>query len=129
MRFWIAALASLACLYGAFGVALAAAAAHVTGGGSAMTAANFLLFHAGALAALATAAARGPRPRPLCLAASLIALGVALFSGDLAVRGLAGLSLVWLTAPSGGLLMIAGWLGAAATLPLALHREASLSDR
>ena len=125
MRFWTAFLASLACLYGAGGVALAAAAAHVAGGGSAATAANFLLFHAGAIAALAFAAAASRRALPLCLAASLIALGVALFSGDLAARGLAGVSLVRIMAPTGGMLMIAGWLAAAVTLPLALGREAT----
>ena len=93
MRPWIAVLASFACLYGAAGVAVAAAAAHISGGGSAATAANFLLFHAGALAALATAAAIARQPLPLCLAASLIALGTALFSRDLAMRGLLHLSL------------------------------------
>ena len=129
MRPWIAVLASFACLYGAAGVAVAAAAAHISGGGSAATAANFLLFHAGALAALATAAAIARQPLPLCLAASLIALGTALFSGDLAMRGLAGVSLVRMMAPTGGVLMIAGWLAAAAALPLALRRDAPMSDR
>ena len=126
MRFWTAFLASLACLYGGSGVAGAAAAAHISGGGSAATSANFLLFHAGALAALATAASSAERPLPLCLAASLIALGVALFSGDLAARGLAGVSLLRMMAPSGGVLMIAGWLLAAVALPLALRRDARL---
>lgn len=128
MRFPIAFLASLAGLYGAAGVALAAAAAHIAGGGSAATAANFLLFHAGALAALATAASTTRRPLPLCIAAGLVALGTAMFSGDLAARGLGGVSLVRMMAPTGGVLMIAGWLAAAVALPLALGRSAARGD-
>ncbi len=112
----------MGCVFGAGGVALAAVGAHITGGGSVTTAANFLLFHAGALVALSAAAAVTRRPLWICLAASLVALGVGLFAGDLALRGLAGLSPLRLAAPTGGMVMIAGWLVAAFALPVVLGR-------
>ncbi len=120
MRTWIAVLGSLAGLFGAAGVALAAVGAHLTGGGSVTTAAQFLLFHAGALVALGIAAAVSARAHLLCIAASLIAAGTLLFSGDLALRGLAGVAPLPLAAPTGGLVLIAGWLLGAAGIPLAL---------
>lgn len=83
------------------------------------TAAYFLLFHAPALIALC-AVARLARGRLVLAAASLIGIGTLLFSGDLALRAGPGLTLLRLAAPTGGLLMIAGWAMAAVALPLAL---------
>ena len=122
MHVWIRVLASLGCVFGAGGVALAAAGAHITGGGLVTTAANFLRFHAGALVALSAAAAVARRPLWICIAASLVALGVGLFAGDLALRGLAGVSPLRLAAPTGGMVLIAGWLVAAIALPIVLGR-------
>jgi uncharacterized membrane protein YgdD (TMEM256/DUF423 family) len=47
------------------------------------------------------------------LAAWALALGVTLFSGDLTARAFLGTSLFPMAAPSGGVLMMAGWLGVA----------------
>lgn len=113
-------IAGLAGLFGAAGVALAAAGAHLSGTPIVTTAAYFLLFHASALAAFC-AVARGGTERGLGLAALLIALGCILFSGDLAMRGLADRVILHLAAPTGGVVMILGWLVAALALPAALR--------
>lgn len=120
MRLWRAILAVFAGLFGASGVAAAAAAAHIANDASLHTAADFLLFHAAALLAL-VAAERGQPHRGVLAAGTLIAAGTVLFSGDLAMRVLAGVRLLPLAAPTGGLLLIAGWLTAALALPLAMR--------
>lgn len=124
MRIWIIIVAALAGLYGAAGVALAAAGAHLGGaGGLATTSAYFLLFHAAALVGLVTAASGGRRAVPLMAAASLIALGVLLFSGHLALHALLDRVPVPFAAPLGGSSTILGWLIVAVALPLALDRR------
>ncbi len=122
MLAWTVALAFVAGLFGAAGVGAAAAAAHIVGDASLHTAADFLLFHAAALIGL-VAAARGRPHAGLLAAGTLIALGTTLFSGDLALRVLAGLRLVPMAAPTGGVLLIAGWLVLAVALPLALRHR------
>ncbi|PSC06196.1 DUF423 domain-containing protein [Alsobacter soli] len=110
-------LLALAGLYGAAGVALAAASAHL-GGPNLATAAQILLFHAPALVGIAVAAELTALPRRLVLAAgAAIALGAFAFSGTLAAGALANWRPVPMGAPTGGFLMIGGWLllaGAAA---------------
>ncbi|GGF64476.1 hypothetical protein GCM10007301_25350 [Azorhizobium oxalatiphilum] len=97
-------------LFGAAGVALAAVAAHITGG-SLATGADFLLFHAAALVGLALFAIQLTRGRaPLLVGATAILLGTLLFSGDLTARALMEMKLFGGSAPFGGTLMIAGWL-------------------
>ena len=121
MRAWSMGLAGLGALCGAAGVALAAAGAHRGGDGVlATTAGYFLLFHAAAVIALV---ARAAGDRLLAVAASLLVLGVALFSGELALHALAGLRPLPMAAPVGGSLMILGWLVAAVALPLAIGRR------
>ena len=88
MRTWSMVLAALGCLYGAAGVALAAAGAHHGASPLVATAASFLLVHAAAIVALSATARPGLL---LDLAASLLAAGAALFSGELALHGLASL--------------------------------------
>lgn len=122
MRSWIILVSALAGLYGAAGVALAAAGAHRSGNPNVATAAYFLLFHAAALVGLCTAAAVARRAVPAMAAASLIAGGTLLFSGHLALHALAGLVPIPFAAPVGGSLTILGWLVAAVALPLALDR-------
>ena len=106
-------LVALAGLSGAAGVGLSAAAAHA-GGGNLATAAAMLLAHAPALLAIGlfftTASSR-----MLSLAAGALALGLALFCGDLVARHYLGSRLFPMAAPSGGLLLIAGWLLVAAS--------------
>ncbi|CAD7050747.1 hypothetical protein REJC140_01679 [Pseudorhizobium endolithicum] len=101
----------LSGLFGAAGVALAAAASH---GGDARllgTASMMCLIHAPALVALYA----GYRAvRTATLAALLIALGTLLFSGDLLARHFLGGGLFPMAAPTGGTTMILGWLVVAA---------------
>lgn len=95
-------------LLGAAGVALLAAAAHA-GGDNLDTAAAFILAHAPALLAIGLLGGRGILP----LAGLVMLAGVALFSGDLAMRDFAGGRLFPMAAPTGGALAILGWLGVA----------------
>jgi len=97
-------------LVGAAGVALSAAAAHA-GGGNVGTAANFLLFHAPLLVAVGLP---GLAAGKMLRAAALIVLvGLLVFTGDLLARDYLGDRLFPMAAPTGGTLMIAGWLAVA----------------
>jgi len=101
----------LGAIAGLCGVAGAAAAAHVTGSGSLDIAANFLLFHGPLLVAVALADHVGfGRAGPLRLGGILIAIGLIGFSGDLTVRALQGVSPLPMAAPTGGTLLMLGWL-------------------
>lgn len=101
-------LLALAGLFGAAGVAAAAAGSH-TAETNLSTAGTFLLLHAAALAGVS----RHDR-NPVALGAGLLmALGVVLFGGDLAMRARAGMPLFPMAAPLGGVAMILGWLGLA----------------
>lgn len=113
------ALIVLAALSGVLGVGISAAAAHITGG-NLTTAAQFLLFHAPALLALAalmTAGAIHPLLGPI--AGYVLVLGLVLFCGDLSRRAFASLPLFPRAAPTGGILLMIGWVlvGIAALLP------------
>jgi uncharacterized membrane protein YgdD (TMEM256/DUF423 family) len=105
------ALAAVACLAGLLGVALSAAAAHIPGADSLKTAAQFLLFHAPAILALTGFAAAGlVRPTLARAAAGLLVLGLILFCGDLAVRTWLQHPLFPMAAPTGGFMLMGGWL-------------------
>ncbi|MBP2236704.1 uncharacterized membrane protein YgdD (TMEM256/DUF423 family) [Sinorhizobium kostiense] len=100
----------VAGLMGLFGVAAAAAASHgadprLLGGASAMC-----LAHAPALVALHGGWAHF---RTAALSALLLAVGTALFAGDLTLRHFAGHGFFPMSAPIGGLTMMAGWLAVA----------------
>jgi len=100
----------LAGLSGALGVGLSAAAAHVTGGHLA-TAAQFLLFHAPGLLALAALITAGAvHPSLAQVAGYVLALGLALFCGDLSRRAFTGVALFPRAAPMGGILLMLGWV-------------------
>ena len=120
MRAWSMGLSATGCLFGAAGVALAAAGAHRPEGALATTAAYFLLFHAAMIAGLGACVRHD---RLLAIAATLLAAGVTLFSGELALHALAGLRPVPMAAPTGGMLMILGWLVAAVAVPRAIGRR------
>lgn len=116
MRFGTAdrVIAALACLAGLLGVAASAAAAHIAGADSLKTAAQFLLFHAPAILAVASlSAAHVVRPVLARIANGLLLVGLGLFCGDLALRVLAGHPLFPMAAPSGGFALMGGWLVAA----------------
>lgn len=101
-------------LAGLLGVAASAAAAHLGGADGLKTAAQFLLFHAPAILGLVALAATGTTHRALTrIAATALVVGLALFSGDLALRALHGTPLFGMAAPSGGIVLMAGWLLAA----------------
>ena len=103
-------LVVLAAAAGVFGIALAASAAHVTGGTNLDTAARFLLAHAPALLAIAALVERGAiGPRMGRLAGFTLLIGLALFCGDLSLRALRGEALFRLAAPTGGVVLMIGW--------------------
>lgn len=108
----------LGALSGMLGVGLSAAAAHIAGG-NLTVAAQFLLFHAPALLALVALIAAGA-VQPLLgqVAGYVLVLGLVLFCGDLSRRAFSGVALFPMAAPSGGVLLMLGWLlaGAAALL-------------
>lgn len=100
---------------GAIGVAASARASH-GGGENLAVAAQFLLFHAPvllALAALMRVSLVGPSAGAIVLA--LFIVGLSLFSGDLAMRALAGQPLFRMAAPLGGGTLILAWIGLAAS--------------
>ncbi len=107
MAIWSALLLSLAGLMGAAGVALSAYAAHADGGANLVTAATFLMIHAAAVAGLCASA---QTRRGLLQAASLLVIGAVLFSGDISMRAISGETLWRMAAPTGGMILIAGWL-------------------
>lgn len=120
---------ALAGLFGALGVAAAAASAHL-GGDLLATASSMLLAHAPALLGVSVAAAMttGAPRITLRLGGLALTLGAALFAGDLAAREFHGDRLFAMAAPTGGSLMILGWLavclGGLAHLALGPRRDA-----
>ncbi len=110
-------LLAFAAPMGAAGVIFAAMATHLAGGPYLTTASLFLLMHAAALLGLSALLPQVTRGRAAMLVgAGLLILGTALFSFDLVARALMGVKLLWGTAPTGGTLMIFGWLGTAVPL-------------
>jgi uncharacterized membrane protein YgdD (TMEM256/DUF423 family) len=96
---------------GAAGISLAAAAAHAVPGAGLDAAASMLLFHAVAALGAAALAHQGLLRRPLGLAViAAWVIGAALFSGDIALRAFVGHRLFPMAAPTGGIMLILGWL-------------------
>ncbi len=106
---------AIACVFGACGVGLWAWATHA-GQPSAAIAAQMMLIHAAAIIGLTAARKGGLLPgRAATVLVSILAFGVLLFAGDLAVRAIGGQRLFPMASPIGGMLMMAAWLGLAAT--------------
>ena len=101
-------IATLGSVLGAFGVVSAAGAAHGSADPLLQIASNMLLFHAAAL--LGIGALSRVNDRFLPAAGFVMALGAALFSGDLVRRALSGERLFPMAAPIGGSLLILGWV-------------------
>jgi uncharacterized membrane protein YgdD (TMEM256/DUF423 family) len=102
---------AFAALMGAAGVALAAAATHAKPGMGLENASQILLFHAVAIVAASAARAQGLLCRRLgLLALAAFACGATLFSGDVAARAYLGTRLFPMAAPTGGSILIGGWL-------------------
>lgn len=115
-------LIGLAGLMGTAGVALAAASAHGGDASRLATASAMLLFHATAILAATALLARGLLHGGIGLIAAFgFVGGAALFAGDLSLRQYAGHSLFPYAAPTGGMVMIAGWL--AVTLAAVVARK------
>ena len=108
---WASVLVLVAGLMGAAGLAMLAAAAHIGGGDLARTGGTILLVHAVAVMATAAPACNpGTASRGALAAATVLAVGTALFGTDLAFAAFLGAHPVPLAAPLGGMGMIAGWL-------------------
>ena len=119
----IPTLLVLACLMGACGVALAAAAAHAAPGAGLDSAAYLLLFHAVAVLGAASLAGQELLWRPLALIAMAgFVVGAGLFAGDVSMRAFAGHRLFPMAAPTGGTLLILGWLVLTAAVIVAMAR-------
>ena len=90
---------------------LAAAGAHSKPGSGLDSAGHMLLFHAPAVIAACIAIAAGLVSRPFGIAAAIaLLIGVALFAGDLALRAYTGQRLFPMAAPTGGMVMMGGWV-------------------
>ena len=97
-------------LCGALGVALSAMAAH-RGGAFTGTAASFLLMHAPVFLAVGLLGGN----RMLRAGGLILLVGLAVFSSDLLARDLLGSRLFPFAAPTGGTLLMIGWLAIAAS--------------
>ncbi len=118
---WPALVGGLA---GAAGVALSAVAAHVDSSGFVSAAATIALAHAPVLIVLCLPGVRDVLRMP-ALPALLISLGLILFCGDMTARVFLDHSLFANAAPTGGSLLILGWLAIAAlALPSLFARRA-----
>jgi len=108
-------LIALAGLMGAAGVALAAASAHQPDATRLAAASSMLLFHAAAVLAAVLLVERRIIHETIGLAAAVgFVAAAALFAGDLTLRQYAGHGLFPMAAPTGGTLLIVGWLVLAA---------------
>ncbi|MEJ8474509.1 DUF423 domain-containing protein [Roseibium algae] len=96
-------------LTGACGVTLMAMAAHVDTNGLVRTAAEMMLFHAAVLLAIA-ALAQVRRIPFLVVALALLVVGLGLFCGDLLSRAFLNQRLFTMSAPTGGMMLILGWV-------------------
>ncbi len=108
LRFGIA----LGGLAGGLGVMLMAMAAHVDTTGYVRTAAEMLLFHAPALLAVG-ALAQVRRIPLLAISMILLPIGLGLFCGDLLSRAFWDQRLFAMSAPTGGMMLIVGWISVA----------------
>jgi uncharacterized membrane protein YgdD (TMEM256/DUF423 family) len=104
-------LVMLAGAMGAAGIALAAASAHQPDATRLASASSMLLFHASAVLATVLLAERSIIHMRLGFVAAFgFVIAAALFAGDLTLRQYAGHGLFPMAAPTGGTLLILGWL-------------------
>jgi uncharacterized membrane protein YgdD (TMEM256/DUF423 family) len=113
----------LAGLMGAGGVVLLAASAHALSGAGLDSAGQILLFHAAALLGGIALMGQGVLMRPLAVAAlAAFVIGALLFSGDITLRVFAGQRLFSMAAPTGGTILILGWIAIAAAALIGTSR-------
>lgn len=102
----------IACLFGVAGIALLAAATHATGAKTTEIAGQMLLFHAPALMAATAARKMGLLHDAVArVALAVLIVGLVLFAGDLALRGLGSMRLFAMASPLGGFGLMGGWFG------------------
>ena len=115
-------LIALGGLMGAAGIVLTAAGAHGKPGVGLDSAGYLLLIHAVAVLAGVMAARQGLILRPLgIIVVCGFIFGAALFAADVAARAYLGHRLFPFAAPTGGMIMIASWLGLIASALAALR--------
>lgn len=103
-------LAIAAGVFGATGIILSAVAAHLEPSPALQSASLILLVHAPAIIAILVAVRTGVMPQiGGLLGLTALVIGAFLFSGDLTLRIFVGNPLFPLAAPTGGILLIAGW--------------------
>jgi uncharacterized membrane protein YgdD (TMEM256/DUF423 family) len=113
----------IAGLMGAAGIWLSAAGAHSLPQAKLDVAGTMLLVHAAAVLGAAAVTAQGLTVRPLALAAcGGLALGAALFAGDLGMRAYMGMRVFPGAAPAGGFVLLVSWLALGLAGFLALTR-------
>jgi uncharacterized membrane protein YgdD (TMEM256/DUF423 family) len=117
----IATFIVFAGLMGAAGVALAAAAAHAAPGQGLDAAAWLLLIHAAALLGIAANTPQNLGATSAALVGAGFIAGCVLFSGDVALKVLAGHRLFPMAAPTGGTILILSWLALAVFALFALR--------
>jgi uncharacterized membrane protein YgdD (TMEM256/DUF423 family) len=110
---WANIIIGLAALSGAAGIMESAASAHTITDPLLKTSANILIFNAAAVIAVGVYALNQSQRWALFGAATLLA-GSLLFCGELTTHVFFGQKFFAFAAPVGGLLMITGWLIAAA---------------
>jgi uncharacterized membrane protein YgdD (TMEM256/DUF423 family) len=110
---------------GAAGVALAAAAVHLSGGELASRGALFLILHAAAALGIAAHARVKPPSRALLVIGFVMEAGSALFAADLAAHAFTGARLFPFAAPLGGSTLILSWLALAIAFADAARRSQS----
>ncbi len=103
-------LAFVAGLFGAAGLILAALASHGGIGSNGAMTATLVMIHAPALLAISLGVMGGHLSRLGLWAGIGMALGIALFAGDVTLRGVIGRGLFPMAAPSGAMLAIGCWL-------------------
>jgi len=115
-------LIALAGLMGATGIMLTAAAAHSKPGVGLDSAGYLLLTHAVAVLAGLATIRQDLMLRPLAVIVICgFILGAALFAADVVARAYLGHRLFPFAAPTGGMIMIASWLGLIAAALAALR--------
>ncbi len=81
------------------------------------TAAQYHIYHALALLAVAWRAEKYPNARPIALAGWGFNIGIVLFCGSLYVLGVTGSRALVLLTPMGGLAFMTGWAALALSVP------------
>ena len=115
----------IAGLMGAAGITLSAAGVHLYPGAGLDTAGQILLFHAAAVMGIAAAIDGGLLSRAIGMPAAWgLVVGSLLFAGDISLPIYTGIGLFPRAAPTGGVILIASWIGTAVAAAIPQTRAA-----